>query len=107
MTIYSGLLGTGGYLPETILTNEEISRTVETTNEWIVERTGIRERRIAARHETPSSMAEAASPQAMEAAGIAPDQIDLLIVGTGTPDRVFPSTACLLQHRPGRSEERR
>lgn len=101
MTIYSGLLGTGGYLPETILTNEEISRTVETTNEWIVERTGIRERRIAARHETASSMAEAAARQAIEAAGIEPDQIDLIIVGTGAPDRVFPSTACLLQHRLG------
>jgi len=101
MTIYSGLLGTGGYLPETILTNEEISRTVETTNEWIIERTGIRERRIAARHETASSMAEAAARQAIEAAGIEPDQIDLIIVGTGTPDRVFPSTACLLQHRLG------
>ena len=101
MTIYSGLLGTGGYLPETVLTNEEISRTVETTHEWIVERTGIRERRIAARHETASSMAEAAARQAIEAAGIEPDQIDLIIVGTGTPDRVFPSTACLLQHRLG------
>lgn len=101
MKRYAGLLGTGGYLPETILTNEEISRTVETTHEWIVERTGIRERRIAARHETASSMAEAASRQALEAAGIGPEAVDLIIVGTGTPDRVFPSTACLLQHRLG------
>lgn len=101
MTLYSGLLGTGGYLPERILTNEEISRMVDTSHEWIMERTGIRERRIAARYETASSMAEAASRQALESAGIGPDQIDLVIVGTGTPDRVFPSTACLLQHRLG------
>jgi 3-oxoacyl-[acyl-carrier-protein] synthase III len=101
MTVYSGLLGTGGYLPERILTNEEISRSVDTSNEWIIERTGIHERRIAARHETASSMAEIASRQAIEAAGIKPEQIDLIIVGTGTPDRVFPSTACLLQHRLG------
>ena len=101
MTLYAGLLGTGGYLPETVLTNEEISRSVDTTHEWIIERTGIRERRIAARHETASSMAEAASRQALEAAGIGPDEVDLIIVGTGTPDRVFPSTACLLQHRLG------
>lgn len=101
MKRYAGLLGTGGYLPETVLTNEEISRTIETSDEWIIERTGIRERRIAARHETASSMAEAASRQALAAAGIGPESVDLIIVGTGTPDRVFPSTACLLQHRLG------
>lgn len=101
MTRYASLLGTGGYLPETILTNEQISQTIETTNEWIVDRTGIRERRIAAKHETASSMAEIAARQALEAAGLAPDDLDLIIVGTGTPDRVFPSTACLLQHRLG------
>ena len=70
MTRYASLLGTGGYLPETILTNEQISQTIETTNEWIVERTGIRERRIAAKHETASSMAEIAARQALEAAGL-------------------------------------
>ncbi|MFM8443729.1 MAG: beta-ketoacyl-ACP synthase III [Methylococcus sp.] len=101
MTIYASLLGTGGYLPEKILTNEEVSRTVETNDEWIVERTGIRERRIAAKHETASSMAESAARQALDAAGLEPDALDLIIVGTGTPDRVFPSTACLLQHRLG------
>ena len=62
---YATLLGTGGYLPERVLTNEEISRTVDTTNEWIIERTGIRERRIAAKHETASSMAELAARQAL------------------------------------------
>jgi 3-oxoacyl-[acyl-carrier-protein] synthase-3 len=98
---YSILLGTGGYLPETILTNDQIAQTVDTSDEWIVERTGIRERRIAAKHETASSMAEHAARQALDAAGLAPDAIDLIIVGTGTPDRVFPSTACLLQQRLG------
>lgn len=99
MTRYSTLLGTGGYLPETILTNDQISKTIDTSDEWIIARTGIRERRIAARDETASSMAEIAARQAIEAAGISSDSIDLIIVGTGTPDRVFPSTACLLQHR--------
>jgi 3-oxoacyl-[acyl-carrier-protein] synthase-3 len=99
VTRYATLLGTGGYLPETVLSNDQISQTVDTTDEWIVARTGIRERHIAARHETASSMAEIASRQAIEAAGLEPEDIDLIIVGTGTPDRVFPSTACLLQHR--------
>jgi 3-oxoacyl-[acyl-carrier-protein] synthase-3 len=99
VTRYATLLGTGGYLPETILTNEELSRTVDTTDDWIVERTGISERRIASKHETASSMAEIAARQALDAACLQPDDIDLIIVGTGTPDRVFPSTACLLQHR--------
>ena len=101
MTRYSALLGTGSYLPERILTNEEISRSVDTTHEWIMERTGIAERRIAGPGETASSMGEKASRMALEAAGLVPEDIDLIIVGTGTPDRVFPSTACLLQHRLG------
>jgi 3-oxoacyl-[acyl-carrier-protein] synthase-3 len=101
VTRYATLLGTGGYLPETILTNAKIAETVDTSDEWIVERTGIRERRIAAPHETASSMAEIASRRALDAAGLAPEAIDLIIVGTGTPDRIFPSTACLLQHRLG------
>lgn len=101
MTRYSSLLGTGGYLPETILTNAQIAEIVDTTDEWITERTGIRERRIAAKHETASSMAAVASRQALKAAGLEPDAIDLIIVGTGTPDRIFPSTACLLQQRLG------
>jgi 3-oxoacyl-[acyl-carrier-protein] synthase-3 len=93
------LLGTGGYLPETILTNAQLTETIDTTDEWIVERTGIRERRIAAPHETASSMAEIAAREALEAAGLAPNAVDLIIVGTATPDRIFPSTACLLQQR--------
>jgi 3-oxoacyl-[acyl-carrier-protein] synthase-3 len=99
VTRFSTLLGTGGYLPETILTNQQIAQSVDTSDDWIVERTGIRERRIAASHETASSMAEAAARQALDAAGLPPDAIDLIVVGTSTPDRVFPSTACLLQQR--------
>ena len=101
MTRYARLLGTGSYLPDTVLTNEQISKTVDTTHEWIVERTGIHERRIAGRDESASSMAEMAARRALEAAGMTADALDLIIVGTGTPDRVFPSTACLLQHRLG------
>ena len=101
MTRYARLLGTGSYLPDTVLTNEQISKTVDTTHEWIVERTGIHERRIAGRDESASSMAEMAARRALDAAGMTADALDLIIVGTGTPDRVFPSTACLLQHRLG------
>lgn len=98
---YSRIIGTGGYLPEKVLTNEELSRTVETSHEWIVERTGIHSRRIAAAYETAASMAEIAATQAIEAAQIEANDIDLIIVATGTPDCVYPSTACLLQHRLG------
>ena len=101
MTFYSRIIGTGGYLPERILTNDELARTVETSHEWIIERTGIHSRRIAAEHETAASMAEIAASQAIEAAQIEANDIDLIIVATGTPDCVYPSTACLLQHRLG------
>jgi 3-oxoacyl-[acyl-carrier-protein] synthase-3 len=101
MTYYSKVIGTGGYLPEKILTNEELSETVDTSDSWIYERTGIKSRRIAAADETSSSMAEIAARQAIEMAGIDPETIDLIIVATGTPDRVYPSTGCLLQKRLG------
>lgn len=101
MTYYSKVIGTGGYLPEKILTNEELSLTVDTSDSWIYERTGIKSRRIAAADETSSSMAEIAARQAIDAAQIDPETIDLIIVATGTPDRVYPSTACLLQQRLG------
>lgn len=101
MTYYSKVIGTGGYLPEKILTNEELSLTVDTSDSWIYERTGIKSRRIAAADETSSSMAEIAARQAIEMAGIDPETIDLIIVATGTPDRVYPSTGCLLQKRLG------
>jgi 3-oxoacyl-[acyl-carrier-protein] synthase III len=101
MTRYAKILGTGGYLPEEIRSNDEISQTVDTSDGWIYERTGIKNRRIAGANETASSMAEIAAYQAINAAQITPDEIDLIIVATGTPDRVYPSTACLLQHRLG------
>ena len=101
MSRYSKVIGTGGYLPEEIRTNDDISQRVETSDSWIVERTGIKSRRIAAGHETAASMAEIAARQAIEAAQICADEIDLIIVATGSPDRVYPSTACLLQNRLG------
>jgi 3-oxoacyl-[acyl-carrier-protein] synthase III len=101
MTHYAKILGTGGYLPEEIRTNEHISQTVDTSDSWIYERTGIKSRRIAGANETASSMAEIAARQAISAAQIQPEEIDLIIVATGTPDRVYPSTACLLQQRLG------
>lgn len=93
------VIGTGGYLPETIRTNEDISQLVDTSDSWIVERTGIKTRRIASDEETASSMAEIAAKQAIDMAGIEAGEIDLIIVATGTPDRIYPSTACLLQQR--------
>jgi 3-oxoacyl-[acyl-carrier-protein] synthase-3 len=101
MTHWANVIGTGGYLPEKIRTNHELSEMVDTTDSWIFERTGIKNRHIAADHETASSMGEAASRQAIEMAGIDPQSIDLIIVATSTPDRIYPSTACLLQHRLG------
>jgi 3-oxoacyl-[acyl-carrier-protein] synthase-3 len=98
---YSRILGTGSYLPAKILTNADLEKMVETTSQWIVERTGIRERHIAAENETCCSLAEQAARRAIDAAGIRPGDIDLIIVATTTPDQVFPSTACLLQDRLG------
>jgi len=101
MIRYSRVIGTGGYLPEQVRTNEQISQTVDTSDSWIFERTGIKSRRIAGAEETASSMAEIAARQAIDAAACDPDEIDLIIVATGTPDRVYPSTGCLLQRRLG------
>jgi 3-oxoacyl-[acyl-carrier-protein] synthase-3 len=101
MTRYSRVIGTGGYLPEEVRTNTDISQTVDTSDSWIFERTGIKSRRIAGSNETASSMAEIAARQAIEAAACDLEEIDLIIVATGTPDRVYPSTGCLLQRRLG------
>jgi 3-oxoacyl-[acyl-carrier-protein] synthase-3 len=98
---YSKIMGTGSYLPEKILTNYDLEKIVDTTNQWIVERTGIRQRHIAAEHETAVSMAEKSAKQAMAAAGITPQEIDMIIVATTTPEKMFPSTGCLLQQRLG------
>src|SRR5690625_8010058 len=87
--------GTGSYLPAGILTNDDLSQMVETSDEWIVTRTGIRERRIASADETTADMGSVASREAIAAAGLKPEDIDLLIVGTITPDMLFPSTACM------------
>lgn len=99
--IYSRIVGTGSYLPERVVTNADIEKLVETSDEWIRERTGIRERRVAAEGQTTGDLAEIAARRAMEAAGVEAGEIDLLIVGTTTPDLVFPSTACLVQARLG------
>ncbi len=101
MSRHTKIIGTGGYLPENVVTNQQLAERVETSDEWIFERTGIRSRCIVAAHETAASMAEIAARQAIEAAKIEPNDIDLIIVATGTPDNVYPSTACLLQHRLG------
>ena len=98
---HSLIMGTGGYLPEKVLTNADLEKMVETHDAWIRERTGIRERHIAAAEETTCDLAEKAARQAIEAAGIATSEIDLIIIATTTPDQVFPSTACLLQERLG------
>lgn len=98
---YSRIAGTGGYLPQRILTNAELERMVDTTDEWIVTRTGIRERHIAADGEFTSDLAYQASLRAIESSGIRAQDIDMIIVATTTPDRVFPSTACLVQDKLG------
>ena len=99
--IYSRIIGTGSYLPVKILTNADLAGTVDTSDEWILQRTGIRERHIAADNEKASDLALQASRRALEMAGIAADQLDLIIVATTTPDMVFPSTACILQSKLG------
>ncbi len=99
--IYSRIVGTGAYLPEKVLTNADLEKLVDTNDEWIRERTGIRERHVAAEGQTTSDLAVEAAKQAMAAAGVTAAEIDLLIVGTTTPDIIFPSTACLVQHRLG------
>jgi 3-oxoacyl-[acyl-carrier-protein] synthase-3 len=96
---YARIIGTGGYLPEKVLTNADLEKIVDTSDEWIVTRTGIRERHIAAEGQTTCDLAEQAARQAMQRAGVTKDEIDLIIVATTTPDKVFPSTACLLQQR--------
>jgi 3-oxoacyl-[acyl-carrier-protein] synthase-3 len=99
--IYSRISGTGSYLPQRVLTNAEMEKIVDTTDEWIVTRTGIKQRHIAADGENTVDLAEHAARNAMEAAGVSATDLDLIIVATTTPDQVFPSTACLLQGRLG------
>lgn len=106
MRRYARIIGTGSYLPPRRLTNNDLAaelaqRGLETSDEWIVERTGIRARHFAAPDVTSSDLALEASKNAIEAAGIAASDIDLIIVATSTPDMVFPSTAAILQHKLG------
>lgn len=97
--VYSRIVGTGGYLPEKILTNADLEKMVDTSDEWIRERTGIQQRHIAAEGQTTCDLAEQATLKALEMAGLEASAIDLIIVATTTPDKTFPSTACLLQQR--------
>jgi 3-oxoacyl-[acyl-carrier-protein] synthase-3 len=93
--------GVGGHLPEKVLTNDDLARMVDTTDQWITDRTGIRKRHIAADGETSSDLAAIASRKALKAAGCAVDDIDLIIVATATPDYTFPATATVVQHKLG------
>jgi 3-oxoacyl-[acyl-carrier-protein] synthase-3 len=98
---YSRITGTGSYLPEKVVSNQELAQTVDTTDEWIFERTGIRRRHIAGDGEQTSDLAQRAAERAMAAAGVTAADIDLIIVATSTPDMIFPATACLLQAKLG------
>lgn len=99
--MYSRIAGSGSYLPEKILTNRDLEALVDTSDEWIFARTGIRQRHIAAEDEKASDLALHASKNAMRAAHVAPGDIDLIIIATSTPDMIFPSTACILQAKLG------
>lgn len=98
---YSRIAGTGSYLPEKVVTNKDLEKVVDTSDEWIRERTGIKRRHLAADGETTSDLALVAANNALEMAGISAEDIGLIVVGTATPDKVFPATACIIQRRLG------
>jgi 3-oxoacyl-[acyl-carrier-protein] synthase-3 len=98
---YSRIAGTGGYLPEKVVTNHDLEQMMDTSDEWIQERTGIKRRHLAADGEKTSDLALAAATRAMDMAGISAADIDLIIIATTTPDKVFPGTACIVQRRLG------
>ena len=98
---YSKILGTGAFLPEKIITNFDLEKMVETSNDWIIERTGIKQRHMAAENENALTMAEGAARTALDAAKLTPKDIDMIIVTKTTPHLMFPSTACVLQDRLG------
>ena len=102
--IYPRIAGTGSSLPERVVTNAELAESVDTNDEWIRERTGIRRRHIIDESESTCDLAERAARSALDAAGIAPATLNLIVVGTTTPDRIYPSTACRLQARLGAGE---
>jgi 3-oxoacyl-[acyl-carrier-protein] synthase-3 len=99
--MHARIIGTGGYLPPKVLTNHDVARMVDTSDDWIVSRTGIRQRHIAGDGQVASDLALEASRKALAAAGIQADQLSLILVATTTPDMVFPSTACILQAKLG------
>jgi 3-oxoacyl-[acyl-carrier-protein] synthase-3 len=99
--IYARIIATGSALPERVVTNADLEKIVDTSDEWIHTRTGIRQRHIAADGETTGDLAFVAAQRALEAAGVKASELDLIILGTTTPDIIFPSTACLVQHRLG------
>jgi 3-oxoacyl-[acyl-carrier-protein] synthase-3 len=99
--MHSRIVGTGSYLPAQVLTNAELARRVDTSDEWIRTRTGIRQRHIAAPEEKTSDLALAAAREALSAAGLAPTAVDMIVLATTTPDMVFPSTACIVQDKLG------
>jgi len=101
MTRHATIIGTGSYLPEHVMTNADLERIVDTSDEWIVSRTGISERRVVAEGESTSDLAARAGRIAMERAGLGPDDIDLLLLGTTGPDYIMPSTACMTQAKLG------
>ncbi|WP_426164517.1 beta-ketoacyl-ACP synthase III [Sandarakinorhabdus sp. DWP1-3-1] len=99
--IRARIIGTGSYLPQHILSNVELAARVDTSDEWIVERTGIRQRHIAAEGEFTSDLATEAARKALESCGLTPDDIDLIVVATATPDQTFPACATVVQHKLG------
>ena len=99
--IFSRITGTGSALPDRVLTNADLEKIVDTSDEWIQTRTGIRERHVVADGETTGDLAFKAAQRALEAAGVKASELDLIVLGTTTPDIIFPSTACLVQHRLG------
>ncbi|HET6435154.1 MAG TPA: beta-ketoacyl-ACP synthase III [Xanthomonadaceae bacterium] len=99
--VFARIAGTGSYLPEKVLSNDDLAKIVETSDEWIASRTGIRERHVAAEGETTGDLAYHAAVRALEAAGVEASELELIVLGTTTPDLIFPSTACLLQARLG------
>src|ERR1700754_2888423 len=101
MTLRSVILGTGSALPRRCVSNVELAETVDTSDEWIVERTGIRQRYVAGEGETTATLATEASRNALEAAGLAATDIDLIILATATPDQTFPASATIVQAQLG------
>ena len=99
--MHSRIVGTGSYLPAQVMSNAELAQRVDTSDEWIRTRTGIRQRHLAAPDEKTSDLALAAAREALTAAGLAPAAVDMIVLATTTPDMVFPSTACILQDKLG------